>query len=271
MQPRASEISIGRGVLQAIFAVFLGLMITAVVGVGVYTFHPNPGDTTQEQVDELYEERGRIDGCGSSTPTKCRSWDQLSQTERQKVTAIDTQVAALQEDARSQREAWSQGTSIILISLATVLMVVSLLLGESLTVLSNGILLGGLFTMLYGVGWGIASGNSLTRFLVLVAALVVSLVLGYLKFARNRVGRASGAASAPAGLPAAAGVSTAVDATVVDYLAARVSSLELRLSRAGALLAEHGAAPGTNSPPAASTSATPPPGSHPRRTDSENH
>ena len=36
--------NIGRGVLQAIFAVFLGLMITAVVGVGVYTFHPNPGD-----------------------------------------------------------------------------------------------------------------------------------------------------------------------------------------------------------------------------------
>ena len=44
--------------------------------------------------------------------------------------------------------------------------------------LSNGILLGGLFTMLYGVGWGIASGNSVTRFLVLVAALVVSLPSG---------------------------------------------------------------------------------------------
>ncbi|MGB7964103.1 MAG: hypothetical protein WCF12_14265 [Propionicimonas sp.] len=250
MQPRASEISIGRGVLQAIFAVFLGLMIAAVVGVGVYTFHPNRADTTQEQIDELYAERGRIDGCGANSPSQCRSWDQLSQGERQQVTAIDAHVAALQGEARSQREAWSQSTSIILISVATVLMVISLLLGESLTVLSNGILLGGLFTMLYGVGWGIASGNSLTRFLVLVAALVVSLLLGYLKFARNRVGRATGPApAATAGLPLTAGVSLALDPSgVVDDLAARVTSLELRLTRVATLLAEDGASPEAESP-----------------------
>lgn len=238
MQQRASEISIGRGVLQAIFAVFLGLMIAAVVGVGVYTFHPNPADTTQERIDELYAERGRIDGCGSSTPTQCRSWEQLSTSERRQITAIDAQVTALQAEARSKRDAWSQSTSIILISVATVLMVISLALGESLTILSNGILLGGLFTMLYGVGWGIASGNSLTRFLVLVAALVVSLLLGYFKFARNRGGRASGAVPAAAAGLAATSEAAAVDAGVVDELAARVSSLELRLTRVAALLAE---------------------------------
>ena len=77
-------------------------------------------------------------------------------------------------------------TSVILIVLATMLMAVALALGDSVAVLSNGILLGGLFTMLYGVGWGLASGNSVTRFLVLVAALAVSLVLGYLKFVRGR-------------------------------------------------------------------------------------
>ncbi len=74
----------------------------------------------------------------------------------------------------------------ILIVLATMLMALALALGDTGSVLSNGILLGGLFTMLYGVGWGLASGNSVTRFLVLVAALAVSLALGYLKFVRGR-------------------------------------------------------------------------------------
>ena len=45
------------------------------------------------------------------------------------------------------------------------------------------VLLGGLFTMLYGVGWvGLSSsGNSTARFIVILFALVVALGLGYLK------------------------------------------------------------------------------------------
>jgi hypothetical protein len=179
MPARPQEIAVGRAIMQAIFAVFLGLIITAVVGVGVYTFHPNPADATQEQVDELYQERGRVDGCGGSTPSRCRGWEQLSAAERAQIEAIDAQVQSLQEQAQSERDSWSQSTSIVLITIATFLMATSLLLRESLTVISSGILLGGLFTMLYGVGWGIASGNSLTRFVVLVVALLVSLGLGH--------------------------------------------------------------------------------------------
>ncbi len=84
--------NIGRGVLQAIFAVFLGLMITAVVGVGVYTFHPNPGEETQDQVQALYDERAAIDGCSSPTPGECRTWNQLTAAERARTKAIDVQV-----------------------------------------------------------------------------------------------------------------------------------------------------------------------------------
>ena len=178
--------NIGRGVLQAIFAVFLGLMITAVVGVGVYTFHPNPGDETQDQVQALYDERAAIDGCSGPNPGECRSWDQLTTAEKARAKAIDAQITTLQRAAEEKSSQWRMSTSVILIVLATMLMAVALALGDTGSVLSNGILLGGLFTMLYGVGWGLASGNSVTRFLVLVAALAVSLALGYLKFVRGR-------------------------------------------------------------------------------------
>jgi len=229
MPARPQEIAVGRAILQAIFAIFLGLMITAVVGVGVYMFHLSLADATQEQVDALYRQRGQIDGCGGSSPSACRSWEQLSAAEREQIEAIDTQVQALQDQAQSEREAWSQTTSIVLIAIATGLMAISLLLGESLTVLSNGILLGGLFTMLYGVGWGIASGNSMTRFVVLVVALLASLGLGYLKFVRR-------GAAAP---PAAAGGAAAgpADEGALAELTARVADVESRLSGAAALLA----------------------------------
>lgn len=222
--------NIGRGVLQAIFAVFLGLMITAVVGVGVYTFHPNPGDQTQDQIQALYDERAAIDGCTSPTPGECRTWNQLTQAERARTKAIDTQVTTLQRVADERSSQWRMSTSVILIVLATMLMAVALALGDSVSVLSNGILLGGLFTMLYGVGWGLASGNSITRFLVLVVALVVSLVLGYLKFVRGRrpVAAAERSGADPGAAPPGAGTSPAE----MIELSSRVAALERRLAAA---------------------------------------
>jgi hypothetical protein len=64
-------------------------------------------------------------------------------------------------------------------------MAVSLVRADQLPVISNGLLLGGVFTMLYGVGWIVASDRSITRFLVMTVALVITLGLGYLRFVRR--------------------------------------------------------------------------------------
>ena len=87
---------------------------------------------------------------------------------------------------------WARNTSIILVLFATLVMVISLTLSDQLRVISNGLLLGGLFTMLYGVGWVIFSGNSTARFIVILFALVVALGLGYVKFVRQRKESAGG-------------------------------------------------------------------------------
>jgi hypothetical protein len=126
-------------------------------------------------------------------------------------------------------------------------MAVSLVLGDSVTVLSNGILLGGLFTMLYGVGWGLASGNSIARFLVLVAALVVSLVLGYLKFVRGRrgVGVGPGTGTGSVAAVEVEGSGSGGSPAEVAELRARVSALERRLAAAAAGLGGAGDARGS--------------------------
>ena len=124
----------------------------------------------------------------------------------------------------------------ILIVIATMLMALALALGDSVSVLSNGILLGGLFTMLYGVGWGLASGNSVTRFLVLVAALAVSLVLGYLKFVRGRKPVANAEPVPSAGAVSTGQTTPAVGGSSAEVaeLSSRVAALERRLAAAAA-------------------------------------
>lgn len=242
MQTERSGTSVGQGVLQAIFAVFLGLMITAVVGVGVYTFYPNPAEKTEAQLSELYRQRDEVQGCSASTG--CKPIDELTEQERAELESLDDQQRQLEQRAAEQRDAWAQRSSIILVLIATGLMVVSLALGEGLSVLSNGILIGGLFTMLYGVGWGIASGNSLMRFAVLLTALVISIVLGYLKFARGRPGQGRTDRAVAGAHPATAGGSATVEPVsappeltgALGALADRVADLERRMAAAAALL-----------------------------------
>ncbi|MGV1005308.1 MAG: hypothetical protein ACOYEV_11205 [Candidatus Nanopelagicales bacterium] len=228
----ANRQDFGQQALQAVFSVFLGLIITAFVGVGVYTFMPNPGDASQERLTALYNEQSRIQGC--ETLSGCKAESQLTEAERAKLATINDEIRDVnQADAEASRH-WAQRTSVILISVATVLMVISLVISGA-AVLSNGVLLGGLFTMLYGVGWGIASGNSIARFLVLSAALAISLGLGYLRFVRGR--EEPGRLSAPAGA-----VPGLASAEVAD-LAARLDHIEGRLAAAGSALAGSLAAP----------------------------
>jgi uncharacterized membrane protein len=106
---------------------------------------------------------------------------------------------------------------------------ISLIRSEQLRVISNGLLLGGLFTMVYGVGWIIASGESIARFGVIVFALAVTLGLGYLKFVRGREAAATAAA-------AVAGAGGEIDAATLGPLLARIEALEARTEAAAEAL-----------------------------------
>lgn len=84
----------------------------------------------------------------------------------------------------------------------------------------------------------------MTRFLVLIAALLVSMGLDYLKFVRGRRPGLAGppAASGTSGRDVDAGAESAVgvDAVAMAALSARVADLERRLSAAAAGLSEEG-------------------------------
>lgn len=204
--------------LQTIFSFFLGLMVLAFIGVGVNTFYPSP--TTQHEKEQLAISR-QIEAINAANQNK--SLDATSQVQIKK---FQDQQNALQDKINAEMKDWARTTSIILVLFATLVMSVSLVMSEQLRVLSNGLLLGGLFTMLYGIGWVIFSGNSTARFVVIAFALVVSIGLGYLKFVRGHAEKTSGPV-------AGAGVA---DSAAVGDLEERVSALEERAAAAAAAL-----------------------------------
>jgi hypothetical protein len=171
--------------LHTIFSFFLGLMVTAFVGVGVYTFHP-PDKEPQRQMQELSRREQAI---RNSKPA-----NDLTAEDRAQIQALTDQRDQLADASQVGFEMWARSTSIILITLATLAMAVSLIRADQLPVISNGLLLGGVFTMVYGVGWVVAAGSSVTRFVVMTVAFLITLALGYVRFVRGRA-----AAAAPAG------------------------------------------------------------------------
>jgi hypothetical protein len=136
---------------------------------------------------------------------------------------------ALYASSREAREAWGRSTSIILIIFATLVMAVSLVRSDQLPVISNGLLLGGVFTMVYGVGWIVASNTSLARFVVVTIAFAITLALGYIRFVRRgaeggrTVGRLGHSGSSTG----------SVDTQEISDLQERVLALEQRLEAAG--------------------------------------
>jgi hypothetical protein len=199
--------------LSTIFGFFLGLMVTAFVGVGVYTFYPSPEDTFQPRIQELNRQHQAI--ASSKAP------DALSADERARMQALTDQRDRVFDESQVAARRWGVRTSIVLIAFATLIMAISLLRAAQLPVVSNGLLLGGLFTMVYGVGWVVSSDTSTTRFAVISAALAITLAMGYLRFVRG--GSALDAPVSPSGAQAPG---SAVE------LEARVRQLEARLDAA---------------------------------------
>ena len=202
------------GGLQTIFAFFLGLMVVAFIGVGVYTFHPPPHEALQRQIEDLHRRERTIRGA--------RPPDALTTAERDQIQQLDRQREELGDAIELAREAWGRSTSIILVAFATLVMAVSLVRAVQLPVISNGLLLGGVFTMVYGVGWIVATDTSVARFLVMTVALLITLVLGYFRFVRRR---------------AVATETTGPDAPALADLSRRVQELEERLNGAASALA----------------------------------
>lgn len=209
-----------RDMLATIFSFFLGLMVLAFIGVGVNTALPDPSRDLSRKNEALYRQQSRLE--------EARGKDgNLPAAQQAEYDRIQAQIDAAQQKTEDAMKSWARDTSIVLIVFATIVMGISLIRSEQLRLISNGLLLGGLFTMLYGTGWSIFSGDDWVRFGVIAFALVVTVGLGYAKFVRARQAEAETAGS---------GATAAPNDAALGGLSARVARLEARAAAAAAAL-----------------------------------
>ncbi|RLI44556.1 hypothetical protein DRO61_12030, partial [Candidatus Bathyarchaeota archaeon] len=79
-------------------------------------------------------------------------------------------------------EKYNRDVSIISLVAAILILMISLMLFRKLLIIADGLLIGGVVTLLYSVARVFGSGDDKLRFLVVSVGLAVSLILGYLKF-----------------------------------------------------------------------------------------
>lgn len=149
--------------LKIIYTLFLGLIVSLFVGIGVSVFYDAPEFPQPPE------------------PIKFSEGGQLTAEEEQAQREHDEAV----EEFSRQDQAYSRNLSIVLTVAAVLMLVVGVGLSHKLDVLSDGILLGGVFTLIYGIGRGLASDDEVFRFIVVTIGLAIALGLGWWKFVRT--------------------------------------------------------------------------------------
>ena len=154
-------------VLKLVYTIFIGVLLAIFVGVGIAAFYPQPKHPETPLLLKLYK-----------PPTEPLSDPTISaQLEEEQKTFDETLKIFMERMAKYNRD-----VSIISLIAAILILIISLTLFRKILIIADGLLLGGVITLLYSVARVFGSGDDKLRFLVVSVGLVVSLILGYLKF-----------------------------------------------------------------------------------------
>jgi hypothetical protein len=151
--------------LRAIYVVFLGLIIALFVGLGIAAFYETPKRPEQSSLAQ------ETNYAKEPTPQAI---------EAQK--AFENQIKEYEENKLGP---YNRNVSIITLVIAVVILTVGLLFSGRFLVLSDGILLGGVFTLLYSIIRATMANNIRFTFIVVAVSLAVTLFLGFWKFLRR--------------------------------------------------------------------------------------
>lgn len=154
-------------ILKFIYTLFIGILLVLFVGFGINAFYEEP--KYPEFPVRLKYPVPLSPETKDSTFSAQIARDQMQQEK-------------VQKDFQKNIEIYNRNVSVIGLTAAIIFLVISLLLAKNLLLISDGLLLGGVFTLLYGIGRGFASHDSKFQFVTVTIGLVISLVLGYIKF-----------------------------------------------------------------------------------------
>jgi len=150
--------------LRFAYITFLGILLALFVGVGIATFYPEPKIPETINTPRL-------------TPPETASEEAQLQLEAKRNQAMWQQY-------EENRRVYSRNISISALVISVILLVTGLLLFKKMEIISDGVVLGSLLTLIYSIFRGFASRDETFRFISVSVGLLIALYLGYEQFVK---------------------------------------------------------------------------------------
>ena len=147
--------------LKNIYTVFLGLLLALFIGLGINTFYEGPKQPDYPTSPYTYTKDG-----------------QLNEADAKKQREYEESFKKYDESSQT----YSRNVSVVALTAALIMLVLGLMFEKRNYVIGGGILLGGLFTLVYSIIRGFVSTDTKYTFIVVTVGVLIALYLGYRKF-----------------------------------------------------------------------------------------
>lgn len=153
--------------IRILYSIFIGVLFAVLVGVGIDSFYPGPKmPEFPEQLRPVIDEEA---SAGAQIAKMAESQEEKEYQKRWEAYEV-------------ANKTYNRNVSMIALGFAVAALVVSLWLLKDIELISDGLLFGGLLTLLYSIIRGLSADSSQYRFVVVAISFVIALVVGYLKF-----------------------------------------------------------------------------------------
>jgi hypothetical protein len=149
-------------VIRYLFSLFIGALVATLIGVGISAFYPGP---VQPQAPTEI-----------SAPAPDKTADM----------SAEKAFEHAQKDYEKAQQHYSLNVAAIALGLSVILVILSLTVLGSAGVITDGLLTGGLITLVYAVIRGAGSQNQRFLFLVTLVGLGLAVTVGIRKFSHQK-------------------------------------------------------------------------------------
>lgn len=151
--------------LKLLYTLLIGIFVAVFIGVGIAAFYPQL----------KYPEQPTSMKYGFPQPEKDVETPEETKAEIEKYEQE-------QKDFQIKSQTYNRNVSILALVFSIIIVIISLTLFKKIYLIADGLLLGGVLTLLYSVIRGFGTDDNMFRFIVVTVGLIISLFLGYVKF-----------------------------------------------------------------------------------------
>jgi hypothetical protein len=169
-----------------LYCIFLGALIVLFVAWAVSALYPRPTWETEHPDMPDYvspPSQPATTELSGLTPAEKKAKFQTYGAQKKKYDADQKQREKLRKALTAKTETHDRNVSLLSLVVAVVVMALGVGLASSLPVIAEGLLLGGLFILVYSIGWSFITSPKIAVIPVGVG-LIVTIALGYKRFVK---------------------------------------------------------------------------------------